>query len=354
VAFGKTKRSEFLSYEDFIAEAKGGKFGPLYLFIGKEDFLVDECVRQIVDTLVPPDMRGFNLDVMYGSKSDAKDVIAHASSYPMMGDRRIVVVKEFEKLVLGESAKGIVADYLRHVLESTCLVLISGEPDFRKRPFSELKNVAKIISCDPLYDNQVPSWIAARVRLKKKEASPEACRMLQAYVGNSLRSLDSEIEKLLIFTGERKEISGEDIAAVVGASKGFTVFDLQNCIGKKDVSAALTVLSKMMEAGENAQLIIVMLTRFFTMMLRISELKQRRLPESQFAAELKISPYFLKQYLEFHAQFSAGDIENGFHALLAADVELKSTGSDPRIVLDLLVYSLIKNTRREMSATFSS
>ncbi len=352
MAFGKTKRSEFLSYDDFVAETGNGRIAPLYLFVGKEDFLVDECLRLIIDRLVPSEMRGFNLDVMYGSKSEAKDVVAHASSYPMMGDRRVVIVKEFERLVLSDTAKEVVENYIQHLLESTCLVLISSEPDFRKRPYTELKKVAKVISCDPLYDNQVPLWISTRVRSKKKEASPEACRMLQAYVGNSLRSLDNEIDKLLIYIGERKEITEEDIAAVVGASKGYTVFDLQNCIGNKDTKAAMTILARMMQAGENLQMIIVMLTRFFTTLLRISELKDRRVPESQFATELKISPYFLKQYLEFHSNFSQLHIEHAFRALLSADTQLKSTTNDPKLVMDLLVYSLIKGELTEKISIF--
>lgn len=352
MAFGKTRRSEFLSFDDFVAEATRATIGPLYLFVGKEDFLVDEGIRQIIDKLVPPEMRGFDLDVMYGSKCEAKDVIAHASSYPMMGDRRVVIVKEFEKLVVGDTAKEIVVNYVQHVLPSTCLVLVASEPDFRKRPFTELKKSAKVISCDQLYDNQVPAWIADRVHLKHKEMTPDACRMLQAYVGNSLRSIDNEIDKLLIYIGERTNITGEDIAAVVGASKGFTVFDLQNSIGRKDMKTTMNVLARMMEAGESPQLIIVMLTRFFTTLLRISELKQRRVPDIQFAAELKISPYFLKQYLEFYANYSPSQIENGFRSLLSADATMKSTTSDQRVVMDLLVYSLIKGTPTENASSF--
>lgn len=347
MAIGKTRRSEFQNYDDFMAEARGKKFGPVYLFVGKEDFLVDECVGQIVHGLVPGEMKGFNLDVMYGSKADAKEVVAHAASYPMMGERRVVIVKEFEKMVVGDSAKEVVGNYLLHPLESTCLVLVTEEPDFRKRPFTDLKKVAKIFSCEPLYDNQVPAWISARIRTKGSNASLDACRLLQAYIGNSLRSLDNELDKLLIYIGERKEIIPEDIASVVGASRGFTIFDLQNCIGKKDVKGAMTVLARMLEAGENPQMIIVMLTRFFSILLRISELKQRRVPESQFATELGISPYFLRQYIEFHSNFSSSQIENGFHVLLSADAEMKSTSSDPRLVMDLLVYSLIKGTMGE-------
>jgi DNA polymerase-3 subunit delta len=347
MAFGKSRRSDFLTYEDFLAGAKKQGIGTLYLFVGAEDFLIDQCIKHIVDALVPPEMRGFNLDVLYGTRDEAKDVVAHASSYPMMGERRVVLVKEFERLVLAESARDIVARYLQHPLESTCLVLVAAEPDFRRKPFPELKKTATVISCDPLYDNQVPSWIAAMVHARDKEASPEACRLLQAYVGNSLRSIDNELDKLLIYVGDRKEIKEEDIAAVVGASRGFTVFDLQNCIGRKDTKEAITVLGRMMQAGESPQMIIVMLTRFFTTLLKITELKRRQVAESQFAAELRISPYFLRQYIEFQSNFPQGHIERAFHALLAADAALKTSAGDPRIVMDLLVYSLIRGEVRE-------
>jgi len=350
VAYGKGRRSDFLSYDDFVTQTANGGVGPLYLFVGKEDFLVDEAVRMIVEKLVPDEMRGFNLDVIYGTKAEAKDVVAHASSYPMMGERRVIVVKEFEKLVVSDASKETLEHYIQHLLQSTCLVLVSTEPDFRKRPFTELKKIGRVISCEPLYDNQVPAWISSRIRSAKKEASPEACRMLQAYVGNSLRSLQNEIDKILIYIGDRGEITAEDVAAIAGASKGYTIFDLQNCIGRKDAKAAMTVLARMIESGENLQMIIVMLTRFFTILQKISELKQRRVPDSMVPSELKISPYFLKQYLEFHSNFSPSHLESAFHALLSADTELKSTTSDSRLVMDLLVYSLIKGELTESVA----
>ena len=347
MATSRSRRSEFVHFEDFIAEVNSGRIDPLYLLTGTEDFFVDECTRILIEQLVPDETRGFNLDVMYGSKCEAKDVVAHASSYPMMGDRRVVVVKEFERLVLSETAKEVMGAYFEHLLDSTCLILIAAEPDFRKKPFTDLKKTARVVACDPLYDNQVPPWISQRIRLKKKEASSEACRVLQAYVGNSLRSLENEIDKLLIFIGERKEITEADIAEVVGASKGYTVFELQNSIGRKDAKSALTILSKMMEAGESPQMIIVMLTRFFTILLRIAELKQRRVSESQLSAELRISPYFLKDYLDFYSRYPASHIEHCFRVLLAADTKLKSSSADPRLVMDLLVYSLIKGDVHE-------
>jgi DNA polymerase-3 subunit delta len=342
VTVSRSRRTEFESYDDFLQSLNEGRFAPIYLLVGKEDFLVDECVDRIVTTLVPHEMRGFNLDVVYGSKLEAKDVIAHASSFPMMGDRRVVVVKEFEKLVLGETAKEIVGHYIQHPLESTCLVLTSEEPDFRKRPFTDLKKSAKIYACRPLYDNEVPAWIQNWVRSKGKMISIDACQLLQAYVGNSLRSLDNEIQKLLIYTADQNEITQTNINAVAGASREYTIFDLQNSIGKRDAKVALTILARMMETGESPQMIIVMLTRFFTTLMKIGELRARRVSEQELASQFRFSPNIFRQYLESCANFSAVELERNFRALLSADTTLKTTSnSDPRLVMDLLVYSLV-------------
>ncbi|MCI0706172.1 MAG: hypothetical protein L0Y80_01635, partial [Ignavibacteriae bacterium] len=92
------------------------------------------------------------------------------------------------------------------------------------------------------------------------------------------------------------------------------------------------------------QLMIIMLTRFFTQLAKLGELRQRRASEQQMASEMGIRPYFVKQYITFSSNFSAEHIEQNFRALLDADVTLKSTSRDPHLVMDLLIYSLVKGT----------
>jgi DNA polymerase-3 subunit delta len=330
-----------MTYSEFLQSIKGNRFAPIYLFYGEEDFLIDEGVQLILDKTLDEGSRGFNLDVVYGSKLEAKDVVGHASSFPMMGKKRVVVVKEFEKLVGTDMEKEVVAAYINKPLDSTILVLISLAPDFRKRPFTDLKKRAELVECKPLYDSQVPAWIAERIRLQGREAGAEACRLIQAYVGNSLRSLQNELDKLYVFMGERKKIALEDIASVVGATKGFTIFELQNAIGRKDPKAAIMILERMLEAGQSPQMIIVMLTRFFTQLWKLTDLRSRRLPDSEIAREIGVSPYFVKQIIEFRSNFDVEQIEENFKSLLEADTVLKSTSRDARLVLDLLVLSLV-------------
>jgi DNA polymerase-3 subunit delta len=289
-------------------------------------------------------MRGFNLDVMYGSKVDAQDVVAHASSFPMMAERRVVVVKEPEKLATTDAARDALAAYIKKPLESTSLVFVAEKPDFRKKLFSDLKKFAELIECKPLWDNEVPGWISERIAKLGKQASPEACRLLQAYAGNSLRGLQTEINKLFVFIGDKKQIEPEDVAGVVGETKGYTIFELQNAIGRRDCRTAIQIVERMLEHGESPQFMIVMLTRFFTQLYKLTELKQRRLSDREIASEIALSPFVVKQYLSHVANFSTEQIEQCFRSLLEADVTLKSTSRDPHLVMDLLVYALVKGS----------
>jgi len=333
-----------MTFLEFQQSAKSNRFAPISLFYGEEDFLIDEGVQLIIGKTLDDGNKGFNLDVVYGSKVEAKDVVAHASSFPMMSGKRVVVVKEFEKLATTDTAKEIIGAYINNPLESTVLVLVSLDPDFRRKPFTDLKKKAVLVECKPLYDNQVPGWIAERVRQQGREANAEACRLIQAYVGNSLRSLQNELDKLYVFLGDRKKISAEDVAAVVGATKGYTVFELQNAIGRRDAKDAIKILERMLESGQSPQMIIVMLTRFFTQLWKLTDVRARRVSEQEIAREIGVHLYFVKQYLEFRTNFDVSQIEQNFKSLLEADTTLKSTSRDPRLVLDLLIVSLLQES----------
>jgi DNA polymerase III subunit delta len=343
MAMSKSRKEKFPSYDDFLESAKGKKYAPVYLFIGQEDFLSDECVDRVIRDLLTPDTKAFNLDVVYGSKADARDVTAHAASFPMMSDRRVVVVKEFDKLLSGETAKEVLSAYIVRPLDSTCLILIAENPDFRTKPYTDLKKSASVFAFNPLYDNQVPVWIANRCKRMGKEIDLEACRLLQAYIGNSLRGIHNEIEKLFTYIGERPRITPEDIADVVGVSRGFTVFDLQNAIGKKNLDEALRITKRMIETGEAPQLTIVMLTRYFNLLWKVQEMFKQGMQESQIIPATRISPFYFKSYAEAARRFSSAEIERSFAVLLEADVQLKSTSPDPYHLMEMLVYSLIRS-----------
>ncbi|MFN0158264.1 MAG: DNA polymerase III subunit delta [Bacteroidota bacterium] len=328
-----------LTYADLRASLKRKEFFPVYLLYGEEDYLASEASDLLVDAALTPDERVFNLDIVYGNEGDARDIASRASSFPMMAERRVVVVREMDKL----QNKELLAGYLEQPSPSTCLILVSVKPDFRKKPYVSAKRHGKVIEFKPLYDNQIPPWIMERVKGEGKAMVPEAAELLASYIGNSLREVLSELEKLYVYVGEKKNIDTNDVADVVGISKEYNIFELQRAVGAKDTVRSPFIVDRMLESGENATMILVMLTRYFTALWKLHDMRRRGVSPNEQATEAGVHPFYLKEYMSALAQYTSHEIEDAFGTLARADEQLKSTGNDPKTIMLMALVQVLDN-----------
>ncbi len=329
-----------LTYDDLQRSLSERRFAPVYLFHGEEDFLSSEATQSVIDAALNAGDRGFNLDVVYGNEADAREIILHALSFPMMVERRVVVVRDMDKL----ANKELLSTYIENPSPTTSLVLLSTKPDFRKKPYATAKRTGSVFEFKPLYENQVPSWMVKRVRQQGKDIESEASKMLTAHIGTSLREIQNELNKLYIFIGERKLITEADIRAVVGVSKEFNVFELQKTLGAKNLARSVEIMERMLDSGESGTLIIFMLTRYFLALWRLSDLQRQGTSHNAIASAANINPYFLREYQEAARLFAPSDIEHAFGLLAEADEQLKFTIIDPKQIMHSLVVRLLKNS----------
>lgn len=309
---------------------------------GQEDFLVEQNVQAIVARALDEAAKGFNYDVLDGGKTDGPSVVALASAYPMMSDRRVVVVREFEKLTSKESDRDSLMRYFENPLESTCMIVVAGDTDFRKKIFTFLRTKAETIECKPLYDGKVPAWIEGHIRALKKQADPKAVMLLHEYVGNSLRALDGEIAKVLLYVGERAEITEEDVLAAVGASRGFTVYDLQRAVGARTLKQAFRIIRVILQGGQPATMVASSLARFFTQLWKLTDPDIARLEDAALAGELGTPPFYVKQYRQYCRAFTLEEIERALSILQELDTTLKTTQRDEAISLELAVHGILR------------
>ena len=141
--------------------------------------------------------------------------------------------------------------------------------------------------------------------------------------------------------GGRTSITADDVATVVGITREYSVFELQKAVGGKDIRRAAMVLERILEAGERLPLLISVLTSYFATLWRLSDLRRRGVNDQALAAELKINPYFLKDYLDALRRFPESDIESAFSHLVDADEATKTSSADPRQVMHTLLIRLM-------------
>jgi DNA polymerase-3 subunit delta len=316
-----------------------GEIHPVYLLYGEEDLLVEEALQSILERALAGGDRGFNLDVLQGGDADARDIVDCASSFPMMAERRVVVVRDVEKM--GGHDAEILAAYIDHPSATTCLLLTGIKPDLRRKPFSTLRKSGAAFEFRRLYDNQLPSWISARAAHSGRQLNGEGTRLLAASIGSSLRDIANELEKLFVYAGERKDLTEDDVAAVVGLSKEFSVFELQRMIGRRQTAQAVTILERMLEAGERTPIIIASLTSYFATLWKLHDLRRRGTSTKDQASLAHVNPYFFRDYAEALEATSPADIERAFLLLGEADESMKSSSSsDSRQIMQVLVLRL--------------
>lgn len=328
-----------LTFDDLDSALRSGDLASLYLFHGEETLLVDEAVQRVVDTAMGDGDRAFNLDVLSGSENDARDIVSRASSFPMMAGRRVVVVRDVERM--DEKGLELLAHFVENPSPTTCLVLVAAKADMRKKPFTTIRKTGVAMEFKALYDNQLPAWIEKRVLRLGKTIAPEAGKLLAAYVGSSLRSLDNEIDKLMLFIRDRTTISADDVAAVVGFTREFSVFELQKAVGAKNLPRAVEIMERMIDTGAGLPFVFTMLTSYYATLWKLADMRRRGVPERELAGEAGINPYFAREYLEALRQHGVGEIEQAFSHLAEADEQSKTGSRDPRQIMHLLLIRLI-------------
>ena len=152
--------------------------------------------------------------------------------------------------------------------------------------------------------------------------------------------IESQLEKIITYLGDKTEITFNAIKEVAASFKEYGIFDLQSAVFQKDKSAALKIAFNILEQGEDATFIINMLTKSFIGLSRIRELNEKKIPDTEAAIIVGTHQFYLKNYLRAAVLFTNNDLIKAAEALLKADISIKTTSTDHKTVISLLIAEL--------------
>jgi len=321
-----------MKYQEVNIEINRGDVGPLYLFSGPEDYLKEEAIRKIKASIINP---ALNYDILYGPDTDAGTILDRALTLPFGAPKRLVVVKDADGL--GSSGMEGLSKYLEDPSPSTCLIFIISKVDKRKKFHTQLEKIGESVVFWPLRDEQVTSWISERVKARGKGITHQAAVTLQELVGNNLKDLAGEVDKLLIYIGDREEIGLEDVEDLVPDIKPHAIFDLISAVGRKEAYQALKLLSRLIQEGVEPTKILAMIAKRFREIFQIKSMLAKKVSFSQIAQNLGIREVFLRDIIREAGNFSMEGASRVFEGLLQADLDIKSSIKSPQLVLELLI-----------------
>lgn len=281
-----------------VADVRSGVFAPVYLLMGEEPYYPDKACEAIVANALQDYERDFNQTVFYGLDTDAMTVASEARSYPMMADRRLVVVREAQSMKSLED----LATYCEEPLDSTVLVLLlhGAKADKRKALYKNVMKNGVVLDSAALRDYEIERWISMYYREKGLSIAPDAARLLGESAGTDLGKIALETEKMMKSLPEgTTAVTMADIEKNIGFSRESSVFELTRELSLHNAPKALKVAARL---GATPRFALPMATAaLFNHFYRILKYgaalqKDPRLGNDTKAKILGVNPFFFREY----------------------------------------------------------
>ncbi len=316
-------------YKKIMLDLQGGKFKPVYLLHGEESFFIDRIASEIERTTLQDHERDFNESILYGRDVDADQVKDTCLRYPMMAERQLVVVRELQNWRIDAVDK--LENYFLKPTPTTVLVLCYKHKKIDGRK-SILKSVQKgggqVFLSDKVREDKLPDLLVGFAKKHKRRLGGAEATLLANHLGSDLSKAMKEVEKLCLVTEEGGTISSDTIQRFVGISKDYNVFELQNAIGMRNAFKAQQIANHFAADPKENPLVLTLgfLNTYFSK-LAIVHASAGKSP-GELAGDLKVNPYFVKDYLAQARNYPLGKLVEVQRHLRQFDLRSKGLGGD--------------------------
>lgn len=281
-----------------INDVKNGNFVPVYLLMGTEPYYPDLVCDEIIKYALTDSERDFNQTVFYGLDTDAGTVASECRSYPMMAERRLVVVKEAQSMKTLED----LATYASDPMESTVLVILmhGASADKRRALYKNVQKKGVVLVSDALRDYEMPQWITSFYKSRGLDIEPAAAALLAEYAGTDMSRIMLETEKMQKNLPEGTvRVNAADIEKNVGISRQFSIFELTKALSYMKAEKALKIAAYIGNGPKSMLLLATapLYTHFYRILkYEAALLKNPAMSKADRAKLLGVNPYFMEEY----------------------------------------------------------
>lgn len=347
-----------LTVDALYRQVRKGAIDPVYYLHGDEDILKDEAIREIVDRVLDPTMRTFNLDQPDTAGLDAERLHTLLNTPPMLAERRVVVLRGVSQLQRKARARDALLRYLAAPSPDTVLVMVDPALDPAKEKPRSKESLADVfpptvtaVALDRLPPERVQRWIAHRAGTLGVALEDEAAAHLASALDHELGGIAQELEKLAVAVSGRP-VTRADVEGLIGIRHGETLQDLvAAALERRAGVAAGLVVPVLGQSGVSGVRIVTALgTALVGTAIARAELDRGTPPARAepivFRHIMASRPVGLPKWKEAAAQWvrwargwRAADLRHALRAALAADRALKGTrvSGEAGIVTELVL-----------------
>jgi DNA polymerase-3 subunit delta len=373
----------FASTARFLAEIQSPQLRPGYVLAGDEAFLYQRCRAGILATLAPPDRRDFCLHDLDLAETAIFDILDQAQTPSLMAPFQVFFVRNLKLLYARGSKKAefdAIDAYFRRANPQAVVIFVADHlyipTDLRRMEMQDKERYERIretlgewcglVELARVEESDAVRWLAEAAAERSVTIDSEAARQLVDALGADMMLIASEFEKLALYAQGKllrvpqpeiltpeftaiplPNITLGDVETMVLAAKQRSLYELTDAISRRDRPAALALLHGLLNAsdgGEDAAIgHLYMLARTFRQMLVILEknVRDSRAIWSVLWQGFRMPPFAADDLIRQARRYkSRSDLTRALRQIARADLEIRSSPPDKRLVLERLVLAL--------------
>jgi DNA polymerase III subunit delta len=360
----------FAQAERFVSEVEGKKLRPVYVFVGDEGFFRRRFRDAILEHLVPDDLRDFSFFEFDLAETDLTEILDRARTPSLMAPFQVFFVRGVKTLFgrgSNEEKLAAIEEYCKSPNPDALLVFVADHisipADVRRMDITDKDRYERIretmgqfcgiVELARVEESEAVRWLTDHCNSLSVKIEADGARELVDALGGDMMMISNELEKLILYVGEKKRITLGDVETMVLAAKQRSLYELTDAISAKDRVRALEILDATLSTGDGEEAAIghlYMLAKTFRQMLVILErnVRDQRALWAALWQGFRVPPFAAEDIIRQARRYkSRRELTSGIRLIAKADLALRSNPPSKRLVLEKLVLDLAAEPRPE-------
>jgi len=360
----------FSQAERFVAEVEGRKLRPAYVFVGDEVFFRKRFREAILEHLVPKDLRDFSLFDFDLADTDLTEILDRVRTPSLMAPFQVFFVRGVKALFgrgSNDDKLAAIEEYCKNPNPDALLVFVADHvsipADVRRMDMTDKERYQRIreemgpfcgiVELSRVEESEAVRWITEYCTTREVKIDGDGARELVDALGGDMMMISNELEKLILYVGEKKRITLGDVETMVLAAKQRSLYELTDAISAKDRVRALEVLDAILSSGDGEEAAIghlYMLAKTFRQMLVILErnVRDQRMLWAALWQGFRVPPFAAEDIIRQARRYkSKRELTSAIRLIARSDLALRSNPPSKRLVLEKLVLDLTAEPKPE-------
>lgn len=244
---------------------------------------------------------------------------------------------------LGKKSDDSFIKGLKEISDTSVVLFIEDTIDKRSKIYKFLSKQGHVACFEPMKNKELSQWITLLLKKEEKQMSILTMNNFLYQCGSDMYTLKNELDKLISYVGDRKEITSHDLEQLTSSQTINQIFVMLDAIARKQRDKVLTLYYDLIELKESPFGILALLVRQCNQLLQVKNLDDLGKDNGTISKEMKIPAFAVGKLKDQSKMFSIEVLLNMVEACAKTDELIKTGKINDRVGVELILIQFSQN-----------